>query len=196
MNACAPIWDTVGIPFVVNRQLVRGLDYYTSTVFEWVTDKLGAQSAVCAGGRYDGLVEQLGGRPTPAAGFALGVERLLELIQLEGRHFAASSPDVYIASMGGAAELKGAELAEGFRNAEMRVIANLGGGNFKKQLKRADNSGARFAVILGEDELSRQSATVKDLRTDTEQVSVSFSELNQYLKNSLAPLTGRPAMSV
>src|SRR5690606_25061835 len=136
-------------------RLVRGLDYYTSTVFEWVTDRLGAQSAVCAGGRYDGLVEQLGGRPTPATGFALGIARLLELVRLDGAANADVHCDVFIATVGEAAELAGARIAESLRSARLRVTVNFGGGNFKKQLRGADASGARYAVIVGDDELGR-----------------------------------------
>jgi len=178
--------DTVGIEYSVNDRLVRGLDYYTSTVFEWVTDRLGAQSAVCAGGRYDGLVEQLGGRPTPATGFALGIERLLELVRLEGVANVDEHCDVFIATVGEAAELAGARIAESLRSARLRVTVNFGGGNFKKQLKRADASGARYAVIVGEDELGRGEASVKDLRSDTPQRSLPFSQLPSGLAGAAA----------
>ncbi len=177
--------DTVGIEYHVNDRLVRGLDYYTSIVFEWVTDRLGAQGAVCAGGRYDGLVEQLGGRATPAAGFALGIERLLELVAVEGREIPVDACDVFIASLGDAAELAGARLAESLRSGGVNVLVNLGGGGFKKQLKRADASGARFAVILGDDEVAAQSASVKDLRGDGGQASVSFDDLAAHLRRAL-----------
>jgi histidyl-tRNA synthetase len=178
--------DTVGIEYTVNDQLVRGLDYYTSTVFEWVTDRLGAQSAVCAGGRYDGLVEQLGGRPAPATGFALGIERLLELVALEGRQVAATYCDVFVATMGDGPELAGARVAESLRSNGLRALVNFGGGNLKKQLRRADTSGARFAVIIGDDELSADSASVKDLRGETEQAMVPVTSLPRYLSSILA----------
>lgn len=176
--------DTAGIVYSVNDRLVRGLDYYTSTVFEWVTDRLGAQGAVCAGGRYDGLVEQLGGRPVPATGFALGIERLLELVALEGRPLDADGCDVYIAALGEPAELAGTRIAESLRSSGLRVISNLGSGNFRKQLKRADASGARYALILGGDEIERRSASVKDLRSDSDQVSVPFEELERFFAHT------------
>lgn len=178
--------DAVGIDYAVNDRLVRGLDYYTSTVFEWVTDRLGAQSAVCAGGRYDGLVEQLGGRPTPATGFALGIERLLELVRLEGAADVDERCDVFVATVGEAAELAGARIAESLRSARLRVTVNLGGGNFKKQLRRADASGARYAVIVGEEELARGEASVKDLRSDAPQRSLPFSQLPSGLAGAAA----------
>ncbi len=177
--------DAVGIEYAVNERLVRGLDYYTSTVFEWVTERLGAQGAVCAGGRYDGLVEQLGGRPTPATGFALGIERLLELVLMEGRDVTLDDCDVFVASLGDSAELAGARLAEALRSRGVNVLCNFGGGGFKKQLKRADASGARFAVILGDDELAGQAASVKDLRGDGVQTSVPFAELDAHIAREL-----------
>lgn len=185
--------DTVGIEYHVNDRLVRGLDYYTSIVFEWVTDRLGAQGAVCAGGRYDGLVEQLGGRPTPAAGFALGIERLLELVAIEGRDVPTDGCDVFIASLGDAAELAGARVAESLRADGVNVLANLGGGGFKKQLKRADSSGARFAIIVGDDEVAARAASVKDLRGDSGQVTIAFADLASHLRKALASAPGTRA---
>ncbi len=176
--------ENVGIEYEVNPLLVRGLDYYTSTVFEWVTDKLGAQSAVCAGGRYDGLVEQLGGRPTPAAGWAMGIERLIELLYLEGHPVEPNNPDAYVATLGADAELEGVRIAENLRDEGFRVLSNFGGGNFKKQLKRADQSGARFAIILGEDEIANKQVSIKDLRTDIGQSTIDISKLSEYLANA------------
>ncbi len=177
--------DAVGIEYDVNEQLVRGLDYYTSTVFEWVTDKLGAQGAVCAGGRYDGLVEQLGGRPTPAAGFALGIERLLELMLLEGTEVATPGCEVYVAALGEAAEIAAARVAEQLRADGINVTANLGGGAFKKQLRRADASGARLAVILGDDEVAGGQVTVKDLRGDAPQARIELGQLSGVVRRAL-----------
>jgi histidyl-tRNA synthetase len=173
------------VQYTVNPGLVRGLDYYTSTVFEWVTDKLGAQSAVLAGGRYDGLVTQLGGKPTPAAGFAMGIERLIELVLLEGPPMQSILPEVYMVTMGDLAELEGIVLAETLRDSGIRVHSHFGGGNFKKQFKKADQSGARYAVVLGETELQQQMATIKDLRTESEQLSVPFQDVAKYLGRGL-----------
>ena len=178
--------DKAGVEYTVNPSLVRGLDYYTSTVFEWVTDKLGSQSAVLAGGRYDGLVGQLSGRPTPSAGFAMGIERLIELVLLEGPEVSSVIPQVYVATMGAAAELEGSVLAEQCRDAGIRVVTHFGGGNFKKQFKKADQSGARFVVILGETELEEQIASIKDLRAGTEQITVPFIDVTNYLGRELA----------
>lgn len=153
-----------GIPFSVNPRLVRGLDYYNLTVFEWVTDALGAQGTVCAGGRFDGLVEQLGGKPTPACGFALGVERLLALLQDADNFPQAESPDVYLIHQGDAAADLALRVAESLRDTGLNVIYHCGGGSFKSQMKRADHSGAPLAVIIGEDELAHGEVTVKAMR--------------------------------
>lgn len=160
-----------GVDYVVNPRLVRGLDYYCRTVFEWVTDELGAQGTVCAGGRYDGLVEQLGGRATPAAGFAMGLERLLALLEVQAVEIPSAAPHAYLVTVGEACERAGMALAESLRDAVpgLRLMLNCGGGGFKAQLKRADRSGARLALILGEDELAHEQITVKDLRSDAEQ---------------------------
>jgi histidyl-tRNA synthetase len=157
-----------GVAFTVNPRLVRGLDYYTRTVFEWTTDRLGAQSAVCAGGRYDGLVEQLGGKSTPAAGFAIGLERLAELLALQGGAPQAARPHAYLVLLGAEAELQGPRLAERLRDAGLRIECNCGGGGLKAQLKRADRSGARYALLLGEEELRHGTVTLKDLRDGTQ----------------------------
>lgn len=155
-----------GIPFTVNPRLVRGLDYYNLTVFEWVTDKLGAQGTVCAGGRYDGLVSQLGGKAMPACGFAMGVERLVALIKESGGEPAAPMPDVYIVHQGDEASRLAFRVAEGLRDHGVDVLLHCGGGSFKSQMKKADGSGATFAVIIGEDEASSGEAQLKSLRQE------------------------------
>jgi len=157
---------SLGVPFVINPRLVRGLDYYSRTVFEWTTDALGAQDAVCSGGRYDGLIAQLGGEPTPAIGFAMGVERVVELMAQAGSAPAARGADVYIVAQGDAAVHAALPLADALRSAlpRRRVEVNLGGGNFKAQFRRADRSAAPLAVVLGEDELARGVAQLKPLR--------------------------------
>lgn len=160
------------LPFTVNTRLVRGLDYYNRTVFEWVTHDLGAQGTVCGGGRYDGLVEQLGGKPTPAAGFAMGLERLVLLMQaLDTAPPQPPHADIYIVAVGAAAEAAGLRLAETVRaaNPGRSILMHSGGGSFKSQLKKADRSGARLAIILGERELEAGNAAVKMLRADNTQ---------------------------
>jgi len=154
----------VGIPYEINTRLVRGLDYYNLTVFEWVTDQLGAQGTVCAGGRYDGLVEQLGGKPTPACGFAMGVERLVTLIRESGGEPAPECVDVYLVHQGEAASRLAPRVAEGLRDQGVDVLFNCGGGSFKAQMKKADASGAMFAVIIGDDEANAGEVTLKPLR--------------------------------
>ena len=165
---------------MVNPRLVRGLDYYSRTVFEWVTTDLGSQDAVCSGGRYDGLVAQLGGEPAPAIGWALGEERIVELMRLQQLVPAAGQADVYFVLAGAAAEAGGLQLAEQLRDAApaLRIETNCGGGSFKSQLKRADRSGARFAVIVGDDEASRRvvGAEVPARRT-RRSATVAFEEL-------------------
>lgn len=174
-----------GIEFEINPRLVRGLDYYNLTVFEWVTESLGAQGTVCGGGRYDGLVEQLGGQATPAVGFAMGMERLVLL--LETLNSDVSEPalaDIYIAIMGDSTQTAGFALAEQLRDQlpELKVLSHCGGGNFKKQLKRADKSGAGIALILGEDEIARSEVTVKYLRGQGEQQTLALDEVIAQLK--------------
>ncbi|MEJ2553041.1 MAG: histidine--tRNA ligase [Gammaproteobacteria bacterium] len=163
--------DGAGVRYSINPCLVRGLDYYTKTVFEWITDRLGAQGTVCAGGRYDGLVEQLGGRATPAAGFAMGVERLVALLEETGAAPACATPDFYLAVVGEEAERQGLVWAEQLRSAcpEVRLVMNCGGGGFKAQLKRADRSGATFALILGEEEVRNGRVALKPLRQESPQ---------------------------
>ncbi len=179
------ILDTVGIEYQINPRLVRGLDYYSKTVFEWIADGLGAQATICAGGRYDGLVEQLGGKPCPAAGFAIGLERLASLLEdnQAGDQLSSSSIDVYMVLMGEAAEIAGTQLASQLRSQlpTSSVITNCGGGSIKSQMKRADKSHARLAFILGEDELKDQNVTVKFLREKREQETVAQNELAAFL---------------
>lgn len=178
--------QAAGVNFAINPRLVRGLDYYTRTVFEWTTDKLGAQAAVCAGGRYDGLVEQLGGKPTFAAGFAMGMERLVELLLQRGDAYQAVKPQVYLAMLGEPAEKHGVVLAEQLRDAGLRVECNNGGGSLKTQLKRADKSGALLALLLGEAEMNNASITIKDLRAGDTQQSVAQTALTDLLKLKFA----------
>ena len=168
--------DAAGIHYEINPRLVRGLDYYGRTVFEWVTDRLGAQGTVCAGGRYDGLVEQLGGAPTLAMGFALGLERLVALVQDSGAAVPALVPHAYLVLVGEAAQQQGLLLAEQWRNASpaLRLLVNCGAGNFKTQLKRADKSGANVALILGDDEMQRQVIGIKALRAEQPQRTASW----------------------
>ena len=155
-----------GIPFKINPRLVRGLDYYNLTVFEWVTDKLGAQGTVCAGGRYDGLVEQLGGKPTPACGFAMGIERLIALIKDSGGEPATPAPDVYLVHQGDLASRMAFQVAEGLRDQGIDVLQHCGGGSFKSQMKKADGSGAMFAVIIGDNEATSGEVQLKSLRQE------------------------------
>ncbi len=178
--------QAANIPFRVNPRLVRGLDYYTRTVFEWVTTDLGAQGTVCAGGRYDGLVEILGGQSTPAAGFALGLERLAELAALQQVAGADRPPQVYVAPLGdGKIAQQGLVLAEQLRDAGLRVELHCGGGSLKSQLKRADRSGARYALLLGESESAAAQVSVKNLRADEPQQLVGMTEVPVFLQARL-----------
>jgi len=179
--------DAAGISYEVNPRLVRGLDYYNLTVFEWITDALGSQGTVCAGGRYDGLVEKLGGRPTTAIGWAMGVERLVSLYEACGGKAGNALSDVYVVAVGDEALRKGMLVSETLRRRmpSIRVELNLGGGSFKSQLKRADRSGASLAVILGEDEVARGEAGLKPLRTSEEQSSVALDDLAERLAERL-----------
>lgn len=178
--------DAAGLKYEVNQRLVRGLDYYGKTAFEWVTDKLGAQSTVCGGGRYDGLVEQLGGRSTPAVGFGMGLERLVLLLQ-EIQTIPSNISqiaDVYLVAVGNV-QKEALQLAERIRSEipALRVVNNCGGGNFKNQLKKADKSTAKLALILGEDEVAKSVVAVKFLREEQPQQIVSSSDLISFLKN-------------
>ncbi len=177
--------DELGVDYLVNPALVRGLDYYTHTVFEWITDDLGAQGTVCAGGRYDGLVELLGGRPTAGAGFAVGLERVVllhEVVNAEQREFAASA-DVYVCVLEERHQAWAMGLAQKLRDAlpTFRIRTHAGGGKLKNQMKRADQSGARFAVVVGEDEVQRGRPALKYLREDRPQEDLSVDELIQRL---------------
>lgn len=180
--------DALGIPYEVNRRLVRGLDYYTHTVFEWTTNQLGAQSAVCAGGRYDGLVQQLGGPATTGVGFGLGIERLIALMAIQKVVVPDNRAEVYFCRFGATAEREALKLAEGLRAKlpGLRLVLNAGGGGLKSQLKRADSSGARFALVLGDDEVAARTVQVKSLRGEGEAVNCPWSELDQYLAQRLA----------
>ncbi len=177
--------DAVGIAYEINPKLVRGLDYYGRTVFEWVTDKLGAQGTVCAGGRYDGLVSQFGGKPTPGVGFAMGVERLVLLLETLDLVPATLNrpPHAFICAFGEAAELAALGLVERLRDAlpGLRLLVNAGSGSFKSQFKKADKSGAHFALILGEDELAGRVVGCKPLRDDSEQQSIAWDALPERL---------------
>ena len=172
-----------GIAYEINPRLVRGLDYYNRTVFEWVTDQLGAQGTVCAGGRYDGLIEQLGGKPAPAAGFAMGIERLLSLMETAGTPLATAVPDAYIVHAGEAAQAFAWQAAAALRSAGLASVLHCGGGSFKSQMKKADASGARFALIIGDDEAQAGEASVKPLRAEGEQQRVKLDNVAQLIKD-------------
>jgi histidyl-tRNA synthetase len=180
--------DAARVAYKVNPRLVRGLDYYSNTVFEWVTTKLGAQGTVCAGGRYDGLVEQLGGKPTPAVGCAMGIERLVLLLQeldvIPGS--VNDSVDVYLVAVGDV-QVQAIALAETLRTElpYLRLLTHLGGGSFKSQMKKADKSGAQLALILGEDEAAKGEIGIKPLRTDAEQQQVSQNQVACAIKSLL-----------
>ncbi len=173
-----------GVDSRINPRLVRGLDYYNRTVFEWVTTRLGAQGTVCAGGRYDGLLAQIGGKPAPGAGFAMGVERLLALLAEGGVRAPQGGPDAYLVWSGAAAELHAWSVAERLRAAGVRLTMHCGGGSFKSQMKKADGSGARFAVIVGEDEAQAGQASLKPLREQSEQARVGVDDLAPLILNA------------
>ena len=178
--------DDAGVSYKINPRLVRGLDYYSKTVFEWVTDKLGAQGTVCAGGRFDGLVEQLGGKATPAIGFALGLERLIELLEIPEDVQRENILDAYLVLVGDKAVAKGIALSEKWRDAVsgLKLQVNCGGGSIKSQMKKADKSGASLALILGDDELEKNEVTVKFLREKREQEIIGLDKITDYLKNN------------
>ena len=186
------ILDHNNIPYQVNPRLVRGIDYYNRTVFEWVTDELGAQGTVCAGGRYDPLIEMFGGKPTPGVGFALGMERLIELMKSAGEPAEPSQCDVYLVHQGEDAQLQAFVLAERIRDAGLDVVLHCatagGAGSFKSQMKKADASGAAFAVILGDDEIANATASVKAMRASADgqqQATVPFDEVVEYLVDQI-----------
>ncbi|USD61018.1 histidine--tRNA ligase [Vibrio sp. SCSIO 43140] len=176
--------DAAGIEYTVNQRLVRGLDYYNRTVFEWITESLGAQGTVCGGGRYDGLVEQLGGKPTPAVGFAMGLERLVLMMETLELTDVRRSVDAYVVTAGEGTMMAGMKLAENLREAipGIRVMNHFGGGNFKKQFKRADKVGAVYALVLGENEVAENTVVVKDLQGG-EQETIAQTELAAKLAN-------------
>jgi histidyl-tRNA synthetase len=174
-NTLTATLNDLGISYEINSRLVRGLDYYSKTVFEWVTDELGSQGTVCAGGRYDSLIEQLGGKPNFAVGFAMGIERLLALMETLGNVPVARAVDVYMIRVGETAEREGLRFAEAIRNEVpgLKLQVNCGGGSFKSQFKKADKSGAEYAIILGDDEVSRGEVGVKSLRSEQGQQTLS-----------------------
>ncbi len=169
-----------GIAYTINNRLVRGLDYYNRTVFEWVTTKLGAQGTIAAGGRYDNLVERLGGSVTPACGFGIGLERVFLLMQEYGVT-TSNAPDIYLVNVGELAEKQAFTAAEGLRNLGFSVVLNAGGGSFKSQMKRADRSGAKFAAILGDDEAAAGEVSLKPLLEKGEQIRCKLSHVAQYI---------------
>ena len=172
-----------GVDFVVNTRLVRGLDYYNDVVYEWTTTRLGAQGTVCAGGRYDGLIAQIGGKPAPACGFAMGIERLLALLADAGNAAPARVADVYVVHSGESAGKFAWNVAETLRAQGLSVVFHCGGGSFKSQMKRADASGARFAVIVGDDEVAKQAVGLKPLREPGLQAQVSADEAARIIRN-------------
>jgi len=179
--------DAAGVTYSVNPRLVRGLDYYSRTVFEWVTDALGSQGAVCSGGRYDALVEKLGGRSTPAIGWAMGMERFVALYEACGGEAPATDADVYVVAVGDGALEQAFAIAEDLRDkvADIRLEVNLGGGSFKSQLKRADKSNAEYALILGEQEIAQKCVGLKPLRSTEDQSSIAFEALAETLAGLL-----------
>ncbi|WP_273402800.1 histidine--tRNA ligase [Actinobacillus porcinus] len=183
---CA-LLDAVGVAYEINPKLVRGLDYYNKTVFEWVTTALGAQGTVCGGGRYDGLVEQLGGHATPGVGFAMGLERLVLLVQEVNKDIVLpSAVDIYLVFAGEGTTVSAFQLAEKLRSElpHLRVMTHCSGGNFKKQFKRADKSGAKFALVIGESEVQNNQVVVKDLLGGAEQQNIAAADVVTYLKNA------------
>ena len=175
--------DDNNVEYVVNPRLVRGLDYYSKTVFEWITDQLGAQGTVCAGGRFDGLVDYLGGKSTPAVGFAMGLERLITMMMDQNTLSLKSSVDCYLVLAGEAAQRKGLQLAESVHNAlpQVKLMSHCGGASFKSQMKKADRSGASIALIIGDDEIAQQSVNIKYLRENRPQTPCAESKLIEFL---------------
>jgi len=183
-NKLKNILSDAGVDFQVNPKLVRGLDYYNRTVFEWETDVLGSQGAVCSGGRYDGLIEKIGGKSTPAIGWAMGMERLVSLFEYSNDKINKISPHIYIAIDGDEAQKKAFQISEELRelNPKIRIQLNMGGGSFKSQLKRADKSNSNYAIIIGLDELKNDYLSLKSLRRNQEQVTIPFSKINELTK--------------
>ncbi|MDE3010647.1 MAG: histidine--tRNA ligase [Pseudomonadota bacterium] len=188
---CA-LLDDAGVPYVINHRLVRGLDYYNATVFEWVTDALGAQGTVCAGGRYDGLIPQLGGKPTPAAGFAMGLERLLALREARHGPRPAPAPQVYLAASGEGITAYALRVAELLRDLGYDTLFHAGGGSFKSQLKRADGSGAEVCAIIGDQERADGSVALKPLRGQGEQHTVTLAGLAAAIAPWATPRSALP----
>jgi len=186
-EALCLLLDAAGLDYEVNPRLVRGLDYYTKTVFEWVTDSLGAQGTICAGGRYDGLVEYLGGKPTPAFGFALGLERLLAMLATGAAALPDSSPHIYLVLSGERAVHRGMVFADELRNVipRLRLLTNCGNGSFKSQFKRADRSGAQYALVMGDDEAEQGNVVIKPLRSESAQQVCAQSEAAGCLRDLL-----------
>lgn len=182
-EAVKSILEQHKVAYEINPRLVRGLDYYNRTVFEWVATRLGAQGTICAGGRYDGLVEQIGGKPAAACGFAMGVERLLSLLQEDGMANPVAPLDAYLVHQGELADGMASMLAEQLRDQGLRVVLHCGGGSFKSQMKKADGSGAYCAVIIGDDEVQNLQATLKPLRSAGEQIRVAQNELANKISN-------------
>lgn len=182
-NTLQQILRDQGVSFEINHRLVRGLDYYNRTVFEWVTDQLGAQGTICAGGRYDGLIAQIGGKPAPACGFAMGIERILSLISETGAADMRTVPDIYIVHQGDIAAGFSWKIAESLRDAGFKIVLHSGGGNFKAQMKKADASGARFAAIIGDEEAATGQVSIKPLRETADQVRMDLTQVAVFLKN-------------
>ncbi|ADE11652.1 histidine--tRNA ligase [Sideroxydans lithotrophicus] len=181
-EAVQAILQQHGIAFEINPRLVRGLDYYNRTVFEWVTTRLGAQGTICAGGRFDGLIEQIGGKPAPACGFAMGVERLLALLQEDGMQNPAAPLDVYVVHQGEQARIQAWRVAEDLRDGGLRVLLHCGGGSFKSQMKKADASAAVCAAIIGDDEVAANVVMLKPLRSGGEQQRVGLDDLQHKVR--------------
>ena len=188
-EALKDLLNVAGVGYSVNPRLVRGLDYYNRTVFEWVTDALGSQGAVCSGGRYDGLVEKLGGRATPAVGWAMGMERLVDLFEACGGQAPSQNTDIYVVAVGDGAIEQAFAVAEELRDriAGVHIDVNLGGGSFKTQMKRADKSNADYALVLGETEIAEQRIGLKPLRSGEDQISVARNELAATLADRIEP---------
>ena len=189
-NGLTAILDSLGVSYEITTRLVRGLDYYSKTVFEWVTDELGSQGTICAGGRYDSLIEQLGGKPNFAVGFAMGMERLLALVELAGNVPLERSIDVYMIRVGELAEKEGLRLAEEIRNEVpgLKLQVNCGGGSFKSQFKKADKIGAEYAIILGDDEVSRKEFAIKSLRSEQGQKTFNQEQAIAFLQEFLVKM--------
>ena len=189
-NGLTAILDSLGVSYEITTRLVRGLDYYSKTVFEWVTDELGSQGTICAGGRYDSLIEQLGGKPNFAVGFAMGMERLLALVELAGNVPHERSIDVYMIRVGELAEKEGLRLAEEIRNEVpgLKLQVNCGGGSFKSQFKKADKIGAEYAIILGDDEVSRKELAIKSLRSEQGQKTFNQKQAIAFLQEFLVKM--------